>query len=551
KANEPRPFGLFPELLLEGFDREQIWEQLQLRNAPLRRYVARKTKELGRLTERAEAARELEDEEEETEEEEEEDGLDKTAVAESVREDAVETASDIEKLDDDDVEEETASEGLGEAETADGSASGGSEMGDDVEEGIHDARPSVTESGDGAAAGARATGSVVDDDFFSLAEMERFTEEAEREEAKRNAEDEEDEEDSENDEGEDEIDYFADPDTLVDEESEGEDAKDLTYNDFFDPPKRQADAAEGRSRKRAKIDDAEEDSQTEDSEEECQVEDADVRSARSKALFAAEKGETTEVKSAEEVRSERLAAKIAYMEEEAVQDKHWTMKGEAGARQRPLNSLLEEDLEFDHAARVGLAAGFDRLPADVDDQQPARACRSASIRVNHLRTTLQPVPVITQEMTESLEEMVKRRIADHQFDSVLRKADPDAKEFRPSSRVYISDEKSKKSLAEIYEDEYVAKTTGVQQVDERDAAMVNKHEEIDSLMSSLFTKLDALSNFHFTPKMPKTEFTVKANVPAISMEEAIPVAVSDGTLLAPEEVYKPRRTHRKSKSRKP
>ena len=33
-------------------------------------------------------------------------------------------------------------------------------------------------------------------------------------------------------------------------------------------------------------------------------------------------------------------------------EKHWTLKGEVSSKSRPLNSLLEEDLDYEHATKV-------------------------------------------------------------------------------------------------------------------------------------------------------------------------------------------------------
>ncbi|CAG8800820.1 9423_t:CDS:2, partial [Dentiscutata erythropus] len=152
-----------------------------------------------------------------------------------------------------------------------------------------------------------------------------------------------------------------------------------------------------------------------------------------------------------------------------------------------------------------------------------------------------PVPVVTEELTEKLEETIKRRILDETFDDVERKRDPNFKPFLPSKLVEISDEKSKKSLAEIYEEDYIrlTKTTteSGEVINEKDEALKKEHQELENMFKDLCFKLDALSNFHYTPKPPKPEINVITNVPAIAMEEVIPINVSDATLLAPEEVY--------------
>ncbi|RIB28043.1 U3 small nucleolar ribonucleo protein complex, subunit Mpp10, partial [Gigaspora rosea] len=166
-------------------------------------------------------------------------------------------------------------------------------------------------------------------------------------------------------------------------------------------------------------------------------------------------------------------------------------------KHRPLNSLLEEDLKFDHIVK--------------------------------------PVPIITEEITMKLEDTIKQRILDETFDDVERKQDPNFRPFLPSKLIEISNEQSKKSLAEIYEESYVKQTSDIP--DEKDEALKKEHQEIENMFKELCHKLDALSNFHYTPKPPRPEISVIADVPAIAMEEVIPVHVSDGTLLAPEEVY--------------
>ncbi|CAG8446321.1 17284_t:CDS:10 [Acaulospora colombiana] len=292
--------------------------------------------------------------------------------------------------------------------------------------------------------GNTAFHSELDDQFFNLAEFNETTGADKPFEinSRSNASDEDD------------IDYFADPNELANKDE----LNDIMYEDFFDPPKKKKNHKSNRKRILPHDD---------------------------------------------------LTGSKVNLNPDSGKDEHLThvvrnlfAQDESDDEDRPLNSLLEEDLEFDYIAK--------------------------------------PVPVITEEVTEKLEDMIKRRILDETFDDVERKRDPNFRPFLPSKLVEVSTEKSKKSLAEIYEEDYVMQTTK-DLSNEKDEALKKEHQEIENSFKELCYKLDALSNFHYTPKPPKPEITVVTDVPAIAMEEVIPINVSDATLLAPEEVYDKKR----------
>ena len=214
-----------------------------------------------------------------------------------------------------------------------------------------------------------------------------------------------------------------------------------------------------------------------------------------------------------------LREEIAALESENVGKKDWTLLGEATSRSRPQNSLLEEDLEFERV--------------------------------------MKSVPVITEEVVHSLEERIKARILENQFDDVVRKRPVDDKPFLPSRFFELQDTKSKQSLAEIYEDEYTAAQTGGAVGDDRDGKLKKEHQEIEKLWENICSKLDALCNAHFTPKavsiiphrqeylshllvlQPKATITTVSNVAAATLESALPTTKATTTMLAPEEVYAP------------
>ena len=93
------------------------------------------------------------------------------------------------------------------------------------------------------------------------------------------------------------------------------------------------------------------------------------------------------MKSAFEVRSAKLKKEIRKLENAAVSgNKPWQMIGEVNAVARPENSLLQEHLEYDHVAK--------------------RA------------------PIVTEEVTHKLEDLIIQRIKDQVFDDVVRKIKP-------------------------------------------------------------------------------------------------------------------------------
>ncbi|CCJ29154.1 unnamed protein product [Pneumocystis jirovecii] len=195
---------------------------------------------------------------------------------------------------------------------------------------------------------------------------------------------------------------------------------------------------------------------------------------------------------------EILSKKIKELEIENITKKDWKLMGEVKAKDRSINSLLEEDIEFERATRS--------------------------------------IPITTKENILNLEEIIKKRIMDSNFDEIQKVYPKEKKIFNTSKLLEIYDRKNEKSLTEIYEDEYKKKTDPTY-LEKEDQKLNKEHNEIKELFQKAIKKLNSLSNLYYKPKYAKPSLNIVSNVSTIVMEEAQPSSFTASTMLAPHEIY--------------
>ncbi|KAF2742475.1 Mpp10 protein [Sporormia fimetaria CBS 119925] len=208
-------------------------------------------------------------------------------------------------------------------------------------------------------------------------------------------------------------------------------------------------------------------------------------------------------RSAYERRQAKVAEEIRRLEAANVAKRQWQLAGEVRANDRPMNSLLEEDLDFERAGK--------------------------------------PIPVITAEISEDIEALIKRRILAGEFDEIRRRRPDDLATGPRRGRFELDDTKSGKGLAEIYEEEHL-RQNDPNFVDAHDEKLKKEHAEIEAMWKTIRGKLDSLSSWHYKPKPAAPNLEIRVDAPAIEMEDARPTAggaVASASMLAPQELYKP------------
>lgn len=381
----------------------------------------------------------------------------------------------------------------------------------------------------------------LNDGFFSIDDFNKQSEFFERQDAKGGIDDDDD------DESDEEINWHADPlfsaktmsatslkaeenSDMSDEEGPifgnvdpknnsdseddghvGEDAtgwtntNDIKYTDFFAPPPRKAS-----DRKLRPLPKTQPNEPTIENDIEHAI--ADVR----RDLFEDNNSTDAELdsdgdldsgvqRSSHERHRARIADEIRRLEAANVAKKEWMLAGEAKAGGRPMNSLIEEDLEFERIGR--------------------------------------PVSVVTKELTEDIESLIKRRILAKEFDEVIRRhpGTTSAGEIPRRGKLEIDDSKPQKSLSELYEMDHLHATNS-NYVDTKDSKLKREHADITGMWKEISSQLDTLSNWHYKPKNPQASINVVADVATVLMEDARPTvgsAVGGSEALAPQEIYTP------------
>uniref|UniRef100_A0A1B6LZ90 U3 small nucleolar ribonucleoprotein protein MPP10 n=1 Tax=Graphocephala atropunctata TaxID=36148 RepID=A0A1B6LZ90_9HEMI len=490
-----------PNLIIQNFDEEQIWQQLELQNESSS--VVQTVSKLSAKSDNFDFSLKLKCVKAKT-------GTDlkesKDAVSDSI-------AEEVDDLDINNEEDEEEESDFGEE----------NDFEEESDEQDFGAEKRMKKG--------KVKPSVVDDKFFKLSELELFLQSEEKNQDKPKKENEPfDLFDNMDNEAADYkySEFFENPEGEPDVDSrefeEGDDGGFDGDSDHEDEEYVNDDDSRGGIKRKHDESDNEEDLESKNGEDKENKNESNRSSKKVRFSLLGSDGESgsesdepmetsktkaktaNDIKSSLELRQERLGRVIGRLEDEAVSEKPWQLKGEVTATVRPQNSLLEEALDFDMSVR--------------------------------------PAPVMTGEVTMRLEDIIVQRIKDKAWDDVERKVKPVETPNEFMKKLALDQEKSKLSLAEVYEKEFIkqreAASTDNTERQETEPAL---HVEVRSMLHSLFNKLDALSNYHYTPRPVAPEMKVVSNVSAITMEEVAPVTVADSALLAPQEIRgkKPKR----------
>eukprot|EP00817_Percolomonadidae_sp_ATCC50343_P000452 CAMPEP_0117423888 /NCGR_PEP_ID=MMETSP0758-20121206/4413_1 /TAXON_ID=63605 /ORGANISM="Percolomonas cosmopolitus, Strain AE-1 (ATCC 50343)" /LENGTH=544 /DNA_ID=CAMNT_0005207329 /DNA_START=219 /DNA_END=1853 /DNA_ORIENTATION=- len=203
-----------------------------------------------------------------------------------------------------------------------------------------------------------------------------------------------------------------------------------------------------------------------------------------------------------------LIKQMEELEDIQVAEKAWQETGEVLASQRKKDSLIQEELDYQQGAK--------------------RA------------------PVVTEEYSQSIEEIIIQRIMNQKFDDPIP-IKTTAEQTRDT--IELNSTKSKKGLADLYEEAYLEQVHGIKKNVEEDEQVAIIKMETNEQMSKLMHTLNSMSSFAYVAP-PKPSEDAKKLAALRASNKAIPTTdMEEGPLLrsgaveesqnAPQEMMKP------------
>jgi U3 small nucleolar RNA-associated protein MPP10 len=171
-----------------------------------------------------------------------------------------------------------------------------------------------------------------------------------------------------------------------------------------------------------------------------------------------------------EKEQDELIQEMDQLENQNLEAKKWQMSGEASSWVRPQNSLLEEDVDFRHTSKVK--------------------------------------PIITEEITQNLEEIILNRIINNIYDDPQK---PDLNEEKKKKLNEVKREKNEKSLSELYEDVYL-KNRNLEVKQENNPEVLENKTRVRQEVSKVLHMLNVLSNLNYVPEPTEVDLVTKISV---------------------------------------
>ncbi|ORM40614.1 U3 small nucleolar ribonucleoprotein MPP10 [Babesia sp. Xinjiang] len=330
---------------------------------------------------------------------------------------------------------------------------------------------------------------VTKDPFFKMEEMEEFA-------------------DQDFDE-EDDFNYFE---SLGEESDTSKPAVDMMYDDFFREPD-EDDDDDGEvlhcTRDLEGLDDDEREMElllqkVENelpSDEDDSERDEDELVDFDRIHAAEDEPQNTEQDSAEE------DDQISKVEKDLIAQKHWSLMGEATARKRPRNSLLDLDLElpqnssFIHAEYTGEVDG-----TTEDDNMGLEENQDVPVEI-----------IIQQRIKAEVFDNVERKVAlEDQLEAIERLKQKRNKMNLEGGEIDFN--KSKLGLGDVYAKRYQEMFMATDQLD-------SHKQKLTEDFGKLMFKLDSLCNYHMVPKRVSEAEKTK-NVASITVEAPINVVTA-------------------------